>query len=232
MVLAKLGVPPFASWFLKIINRLHNPLVLFALLTIQKIIPLYILSISPNYLFYPLLILSMTSIILWTFASSTLNWLLAVSSVFNSLWIVLASSAFSLTLIFLALYSLQILLLLFIRSSKLLISPHWVRFFKTTPLDKISFILVFMRMRGIPPLLGFIPKFAVLSQLINTTQLASLILPLLVVSLFVLLMYVKYIISRGLSTSSRHRRRTFSHNSISYSSIIILLIAPSLASFW
>ena len=191
-ILIKLGVSPFHTWFISILKSC-SLYILILLSTVQKIIPLIILNniyININLLYFYIFI---TIIFLLIILSRVihLNKLLVLSSLGNILWL-LSRNLLSIKLIltFIIIY-LYILVGIYIFYNKfyyrLFIQVNRMSFF-----DKVIIVLLFMSLRGTPPLLGFLRKFLIL-KIILTYENIYLFLIIIFSSLILLYHYISRI---------------------------------------
>nr|AND96139.1 NADH deshydrogenase subunit 2 [Onthophagus fimetarius] len=192
----KMGAAPFHFWFPEIMEGLSwfNS---FLMLTWQKIAPMTLISYSDfhnyNYLIIIVIFSSMISGILGMnqtnmrkiLAYSSINhisWMLASMLFFETIWIYyfITYSIISLNIIII-LYKFNIF--------------HMNQLFSTInnfPLIKFFFMLNFMSLGGLPPFLGFLPKWLTIQILIKM-ELFSLSLIIIVMTLITLFFYMRII---------------------------------------
>lgn len=174
----KLGIAPFHFWFPRVIQRLRWPLS-FILRTWQKLIPIFILF-SLNIVLPAMIIFTMgalrTLIGGWGgFNQSQIRPLLAYSSIGHIGWII-SRLICSTSLFFLYLLIYLIILFpiiftcikLFINSVKI---PFIISFFSI-----LLLAFCFFSLGGLPPLLGFIPKWIILTMLSQKSRILLIFL--------------------------------------------------------
>nr|AVW86202.1 NADH dehydrogenase subunit 2 [Pisione sp. YZ-2018] len=169
-LLTKLGLPPCHFWFPSVMNSLSWPLCLI-LSTWQKVAPLLILT----YLFSSLsfitiaLIITLSSLVggVGGLSQSLLKPLLAYSSIGHMSWILAAGlSSLSSSLFYFLIYviiSSSIMFLLFLYNLFSLSSAALSS--KFSWLIPCSLVLTFLSLGGVPPFLGFFPKWMVIQNL-------------------------------------------------------------------
>lgn len=178
----KLGAAPCHFWFPVVIRKLSWPICI-TLSTWQKIAPLIILSSSniiPNS-FIIIFLGSIGSVVggIGGLNQTQLRPLLAYSSIGHLGWIV-RSPSLSTTCSYFFIYSITtaaIILLLWFLSSN-----HWspkISISIITPAYTFSLLILILSLAGLPPFLGFLPKWIVLSAILSSDF--SIIWPLFLV---------------------------------------------------
>ena len=165
-IFIKLGVTPFHIWFISILKT-RSLFILIILSTIQKIIPLIILSnLSIKFeILYIIIFFNILTFLIILSRIININKILAVSSIINIIWI-LFRIIFSLKLIFLFIIIYLFLLIGIyiiynIYNLNIFLQINRINYF-----DKIIIIMIFISLGGIPPLLGFLRKYIILKFLI------------------------------------------------------------------
>nr|QJF72847.1 NADH dehydrogenase subunit 2 [Nephus includens] len=189
-LLTKLGAVPFHFWFPEIIEGLSwmNSLIL---LTWQKIAPFILISynfMEINFLWI-IIFLSMliSGIMIWNQTSlkkimvySSINhmgWMLSILFFNQSIWMnyFLIYSFMSLTLI------------LMFQKFKIYTIQNILNSLNFNKLSKLFFFLNFFSLGGLPPFLGFFPKWMILKMLLEKN---FIFLPLFMVFLTLLTLYI------------------------------------------
>nr|YP_010535662.1 NADH dehydrogenase subunit 2 [Alectorobius rietcorreai]UYB78561.1 NADH dehydrogenase subunit 2 [Alectorobius rietcorreai] len=186
-MLIKLGAAPFHIWFPQISEGLtFNSLSI--LLTFQKMIPSYIISLFQNNSLIPFIILSAMIGSFGGFNQSSLRKILAFSSISHLSWILsLTLTASNFWLIYLVIYSTIIIITInmigifsinFLNSEKI----KW---------NEINFFLIIMLLTlgGMPPTIGFFMKWMSLKIIFN--NIAIITIPLILSSLINLFFYMR-----------------------------------------
>lgn len=152
----KIGAPPFHFWFLEIAIDLRAT-TFFILSTIQKIIPLFILSQLEQTTFMRILFGSWA--LLSTIIAAQTYWIskiLASSSILTSVWALVVIKNFLLSLLFIFIYAMSLLFILKRINQKNIKSTLFSYSF--TPSSGVIWITALFSMAGIPPTLGFSAK--------------------------------------------------------------------------
>nr|YP_009332321.1 NADH dehydrogenase subunit 2 [Eudocima phalonia]API67801.1 NADH dehydrogenase subunit 2 [Eudocima phalonia] len=190
-MLMKMGSAPFHFWFPNIIEGLSwfNS---FILMTWQKITPMIILSYYFNKNFIIMIIilnaiigaiggLNQTSLRkIMTFSSiNNLSWMLSSIIISENLWI-----------FYLFMYSFMISIMCFLFSMLNMFYINQLFINNMNSLIKINLLINFMSLGGLPPFLGFLPKWIIINFLImNKMYLLTFILVMM--SLIMLFFYIR-----------------------------------------
>jgi len=159
----KIAIAPIHSWFPKIISRItwNNSLIL---ITIQKIIPIKI--ISSNSKVNIIIVFSIRSILIGTIAqinNNSIKLIMAISSINHLGWIIISSKInIQVSIQYLTIYSIIILIIIkfFNKYNNLILTNP------QSKMIKYKILLIILSIAGMPPLLGFIPKWLILKNLI------------------------------------------------------------------
>lgn len=170
-LLLKLGAAPCHFWFPVVISNISWPLCII-LATWQKIAPLNILIFS-NSLNQSSLILTIAALGRLTGGVGGLNQtqlrpLFAYSSIGHLGWII-SSPSFLILSIYLIIYislTSAIIIIFWKLSTK-----HWsfnISIIKASPALSFSIIILLFSLAGLPPFIGFLPKWIILSSLASS----------------------------------------------------------------
>nr|UEV86548.1 NADH dehydrogenase subunit 2 [Leucoma chrysoscela] len=194
-MLMKMGSAPFHFWFPNIVEGLswHNNLIL---MTWQKITPMIILSYYINKNFLMMFIMLNTIIgALGGLNQTSLRKLMAFSSINNLGWMLSSMMiSESLWFFYLLIYSflISIMCLLFNMINMFYINQLFI--VNLNSLIKINLFINFLSLGGLPPFLGFIPKWIIINFLImNKSYLLTFLM--IMMSLIVLFYYIRIIFS-------------------------------------
>nr|AXS65881.1 NADH dehydrogenase subunit 2 [Bostrichoidea sp. 4 KM-2017] len=193
----KMGAAPFHFWFPEIMDGL-TWMISFIILTWQKIAPMIItmMNISSIKL---LLIIIITSMIIGSIMGlnqTSMRKILAYSSINHIGWMIMSFlMQFMLWLFYFMIYSLiSLILILMMNHEKIFYLNQMMTMMKMNNLLKFSLNMNFMSLGGLPPFLGFIPKWLTLNLMLkNNLILMSLIMVL--ITLITLYYYIRIILS-------------------------------------
>nr|AND96551.1 NADH deshydrogenase subunit 2 [Tiniocellus spinipes] len=203
----KMGAAPFHFWFPEIMEGLSwsNS---FIMLTWQKIAPLVLIT-YPNFNSFKFMILivifctlisgimgmnqtNMRKILAYS-SINHLSWMLSSMLFFESIWI------FYFLVYFITTFNIVIILNLFniFHINQLFSSLNQY------PLIKFFFMLNFLSLGGLPPFIGFLPKWLTIQMLIKM-NLFSLSLIVIVMTLITLFFYLR-IVTLGTTLTSKSK---------------------------
>nr|YP_010263894.1 NADH dehydrogenase subunit 2 [Spilarctia casigneta]UIF93590.1 NADH dehydrogenase subunit 2 [Spilarctia casigneta] len=194
-MLMKMGSTPFHFWFPNItegLNWMNN----FILMTWQKITPMIILSYYFNKNFI-LFIIIMNVIIgaLGGLNQTSLRKLMAFSSISNLGWMLSAIMVSeNLWLFYLLMYTFMISIMFFFLHIMNMLYINQLFFNNLTPLIKINLLINFLSLGGLPPFIGFFPKWIIINFLIMN-KMYFLTFIMIMMSLIVLFFYIRIIYS-------------------------------------
>nr|AFP33353.1 NADH dehydrogenase subunit 2 [Amiota sp. 3 XH-2009] len=191
-LLLKSGAAPFHFWFPNLMEGLNwnNALIL---MTWQKIAPLMLISyLNIKEILFISIILSVIIGALGGLNQTSLRKLMAFSSINHLGWMLMAlHNSESIWLIYFMMYSFLNLILTFMFN--IYKSYHLNQLFSLFYNSKILKFILFMNflsLGGLPPFLGFLPKWIVIQQLSFNNQLFMLVI-LTVSTLITLFFYLR-----------------------------------------
>nr|QFK69048.1 NADH dehydrogenase subunit 2 [Phymatostetha signifera] len=190
-LLTKLGVAPFHMWVPSIMEGINwiNCLILS---TWQKIAPLILISYSINN--NMLIIPAIFSLLIGSIGGlnqSSIKKLMAYSSINNIGWILISMLMSMMTWInYFMIYSLMISMFMYLLNKENInyINQCFMSTFKS--INKIFFLIMLLSMGGMPPMLGFMPKWMVI-QLTMMSDMYIVTLVMVSSSLIVLFYYIQ-----------------------------------------
>nr|YP_011021632.1 NADH dehydrogenase subunit 2 [Paraschizogynium plumachela]WQM21763.1 NADH dehydrogenase subunit 2 [Paraschizogynium plumachela] len=158
-MIMKLGMFPFHMWLPQICEGMSWASNII-LLTMQKFIPLFVMSFSSTFLMTLVVPLSAITGSMGMFYQNSIRKLLAFSSISHMAWMSYMFGSSSLSwLMYFIIYSL-ISFSIFFMVNKMKINSLWQM--KKSSYYSFSIILSFLSLAGLPPLLGFLPKWMVI----------------------------------------------------------------------
>nr|YP_010596123.1 NADH dehydrogenase subunit 2 [Acanthaspis pedestris]WAJ48455.1 NADH dehydrogenase subunit 2 [Acanthaspis pedestris] len=230
----KLGVPPFHFWFPEILEKMSwmNCMIL---MTWQKVAPLAILSLmSEKMLLLPVIImmstvvgalggLNQTSIrkILGYSSISHMGWMIACLKFKNDLWMK-----------YLIIYSAILITMIFVFH---MYSSFNINQFNqmSTMTEKTMIIIMFMSLGGLPPFLGFLPKWMVIQSLMTSNSYT--LLTIMVLSTLITLFYYLRLVSTMILLSSMslkwNIKKTNLKNEMQIAIVMINTLLPVISTF-
>nr|YP_009236652.1 NADH dehydrogenase subunit 2 [Telchinia acerata]AMJ17121.1 NADH dehydrogenase subunit 2 [Telchinia acerata] len=194
-LLMKMGSAPFHFWFPNIMEGLSwfNS---FILMTWQKISPMILLSycMNFNYLIF-ITIFNVLIGVIGSFNQFSLRKLMAFSSINNLGWMIMALSiSENLWMIYFLFYTMFLFISCFIFYITNMFYINQLFNFNFNYFIKFSIMLNFLSLGGLPPFLGFFPKWLIINYLIlNKFFMITFIL--IMCSLIMLFVYIRIIYS-------------------------------------
>lgn len=191
-LIIKRGIAPFHFWFPNVIEGI-NWISRLILITWQKIAPLIVISYLTNYFLFVIVIIISTIVgAIGGLNQTSLRKILAFSSINHLGWI-LAAMLFNeyLWLVYFLIYSFisMGLISLFNQFNLFYINQIFSNFTFSRNL-KFSFLISFLSLAGLPPFLGFLPKWIVINSLTLIDQ-YLLTIVLIIISLVTIYFYLR-----------------------------------------
>nr|WIM00500.1 NADH dehydrogenase subunit 2 [Stichophthalma camadeva] len=192
-LLMKMGSAPFHFWFPNIIDGL-SWMNSFILMTWQKITPMILLSYYFN--MNLLMLIMILNIIIGSisgFNQTSLRKLMAFSSINNLGWMITALLiSETLWMIYFTFYSFLISIMCFLFYILNIFYINQMFNFNINFSIKISMMINFLSLGGLPPLLGFFPKWLIINFLIFNKSYVILLF-FIMMSLILLIFYLRII---------------------------------------
>nr|YP_010004106.1 NADH dehydrogenase subunit 2 [Appias lyncida]QNR01212.1 NADH dehydrogenase subunit 2 [Appias lyncida] len=192
-LLMKMGSAPFYFWFPNVMEGL-SWMNCFILMTWQKISPMILLSyyMNNNFILF-IMILNVMIGAISGFNQTSIRKLMAFSSINNLGWL-MASIMISenIWLMYFSIYTLMNFIMCFLFSMLNIFYINQIMNFNLMPFIKISLLINFFSLGGLPPFLGFFPKWIIINFLIMNN---SFIITFIFVmsSLIMLFFYIRIV---------------------------------------
>nr|WVD73135.1 NADH dehydrogenase subunit 2 [Monolepta bicavipennis] len=196
-LLTKLGAAPFHAWFPEVMEGLNwmNNLIL---LTWQKLAPMILIMYNFKMSLFFMIIIIISSIIgsILGFNQISTRKIMAYSSINHIAWMLASMMNFKMIwfsyFIIYSTISINIIMIFYILNifnlNQLFMSLN------SNKLIKLFFIMNFLSLGGLPPFLGFLPKWLVISNLVNN-NFYTLSFILIVFTLITLFFYIRICLS-------------------------------------
>lgn len=188
-LIVKIALIPIHSWFLDI--NIKAPIIgALILISRQKFIPIYLLIFLKTkiiIIFLPISILIRTTL---QYLSKNTIIILRYSSIFNIRWIILIKvTNLKIIIIFIIIYSINLLFLFKLLTKSTKKQINW-----NDSYNIIIIIIIICSLAGLPPIMGFIPKWIFIKE-IRILNLNFLILFILLISSINIYIYLRIFIS-------------------------------------
>nr|YP_009093766.1 NADH dehydrogenase subunit 2 [Ulomoides dermestoides]AIS67598.1 NADH dehydrogenase subunit 2 [Ulomoides dermestoides] len=196
-IMTKLGAAPFHFWLPEVVEGLNwmNTLII---LTWQKIAPMMILmNMKINTMFISFTILS--SLIISTisgFNQTSLRKIMAFSSINHIAWMLSSLFiSFTVWLIYFLVYTIiNINITLMFNQTMTFYINQINNFMNNSKLIKLSIMSNFLSLGGLPPFIGFLPKWMIINWM-TSSNLIFMTLILIITTLIMLSIYMRVLMS-------------------------------------
>nr|YP_011010459.1 NADH dehydrogenase subunit 2 [Asclepios annandalei]WPW47087.1 NADH dehydrogenase subunit 2 [Asclepios annandalei] len=191
----KLGMAPMHLWFINIMKKMkwNNCMIL---MTWQKIAPLYVMSNTSSNNFI-MTIMSIISAIIGAIGGinqTSVKNIMAYSSINHLGWITICINHDNETWIkYLIIYSIMIIILTKIMNKKSINFINQMNTNMKTKTEKMSLLIMMLSLGGLPPFIGFLPKWMVIQSLMNN-DCKMIIMILMMTSMITLFYYMRMIV--------------------------------------
>nr|QWY25980.1 NADH dehydrogenase subunit 2 [Gonocephalum kochi] len=220
-LLTKLGAAPFHFWFPEVIEGLNwaNSMIL---LTWQKIAPMMLLmnnKINTQFLMF-IIVSSLIVSTISGFNQISLRKILAFSSINHIAWMLSTLMiSFSMWMIYFTIYSLiNLNVIMMFSTTKSFYINQISNIMNKNKMTKISFMINFMSLGGLPPFIGFLPKWLVINWLTNN-NLALITFIMIITTLIMLFIYMRIMMTSIVMSATELK-----NNSIEMKTPLIVMI--------
>lgn len=191
-ILIKIGISPFHIWVPEIIEKI-NWYNCFLLTTWQKIAPIVILS---NFIFIRSIII--IPIVLRTIIGAlgglnqtSIRKIMAYSSIRHSGWITACINfEHKIWIVYLIIYSIINFIIINFFKKNSIFYINQIQQFTKTIFNKINYTIIIIRLGGLPPFIGFIPKWIVIQTIASINIFLPLVI-IIIISLITLFYYLR-----------------------------------------
>nr|YP_010430485.1 NADH dehydrogenase subunit 2 [Notobitus montanus]USS57982.1 NADH dehydrogenase subunit 2 [Notobitus montanus] len=204
-IMIKVGAAPFHLWLPEMMANL-GWMECLLLMTWQKIGPLVVLSnIIPNNWFLYL------SVMASAFAGSigglnqtSLRKIMAYSSINHLGWMMMFMSMNINWYKYLIIYSMLLVMICLFFKKKNVFFMNQLSSSSPSLLEKFNYTVLFLSIGGLPPFLGFLPKWMVLQSMINS-ELYMIMILMMLLSLITLFYYIRLMTAYILNYSTMNK---------------------------
>nr|YP_010714115.1 NADH dehydrogenase subunit 2 [Menida metallica]QEL51205.1 NADH dehydrogenase subunit 2 [Menida violacea]WDD39678.1 NADH dehydrogenase subunit 2 [Menida metallica] len=220
-ILIKLGAAPFHMWMPKIMTSM-NWLKCFTLMTLQKLAPLFMISNLNNSIIINLSIL--LSIVIGSLGGinqTSLRKMLGYSSINHIGWMLAINKSMNLWIIYLMIYSMMMMVMCYTFNSYKMNYMNQMSMLNMTNMEKFSMFMMMLSMGGLPPFLGFLPKWITIQNMINESEFI-MITVMIMFSLITLMFYLRVMTNMFLSYNSSIKWMINNQNKLTPMMIIMI----------
>nr|AXS65185.1 NADH dehydrogenase subunit 2 [Coleoptera sp. 14 KM-2017] len=195
-LLTKMGAAPFHFWFPEVMEGL-SWMNCFIMLTWQKIAPMVLLMYNSNFSLFMTMIIVISMMVsgLVGFNQVSMRKIMAYSSINHIGWMI-AALMYSQTIwmIYFMVYTIiSANIIILLKTAKIFFFKQ-ILMLNLSPLMKTMFMLNFFSLGGLPPFLGFMPKWFTIQMMIENNQL-FLAFSMIILTLITLFFYVRITLS-------------------------------------
>lgn len=196
-ILIKIGITPFHTWVILIIERI-NFFSIIILLTVIKIQPIFIIyQINTKFILIPAFIGIIIRALI-CLNQSSIRKTIGYSSIFNIRLIILTINKVNIFCIYIIIYSITLLMLIQTLKINKINFLNQIVFNEFRIWIKLNLWINIISIGGFPPLLGFIGKLLII-QILTINNQFLLILTLIISSIIVLLFYSRIVFTSMLT---------------------------------
>nr|QWX95564.1 NADH-ubiquinone oxidoreductase chain 2 [Discogaster dentipes] len=211
--LIKLGAAPFHFWLPELVANL-TWVECMILLTWQKVAPMFLVySVVPtnNWMFYSSIALCTITGAVGGLNQTSLRKIVAYSSISHMGWMMMLIAMSGSWYKYLMIYSILVVMLCMTLKSMNALFINQLNSCSPSLAQKMTITSLMMSMGGLPPFLGFLPKWMVIQMMINS-ELYGLMLLMMLTSLITLFYYLRMMVPFILNYSSMNKwmiKKTF-----------------------
>nr|QWC53814.1 NADH dehydrogenase subunit 2 [Concaveplana rufolineata] len=220
----KVGLAPFHSWVLSLVEGLNYTL-LFILLTIMKISPIFIMSLS-NFDLTLMVILTLLVGSISGLNQNSIRKMLAYSSIYNLGFIFSVVYLNSMWSVYLFMYMTVLLTVVLLMKFMNINYLNQLLLNNFDQKNKVILWICMLSMGGMPPMLGFLNKIIIFEVMVLHEYYFTLLIMILS-SLMVMFFYIRISLISVINFSATFKWNFFLSGPMSYSlGIINLLLFP------
>nr|DAZ87573.1 TPA_asm: NADH dehydrogenase subunit 2 [Stiretrus anchorago] len=221
----KLGAAPFHMWLPKIMAKMEW-MKCSILMTWQKIAPLFIMSnLSNSTLMYIIIIMSVSVGSMVGLNQLSLRKMMAYSSINHLGWLIAINKSMNLWMLYLLIYSGMLIMMCYMLSNYKINFINQMSSINLSNMEKITMFLMMLSIGGLPPFIGFLPKWITIQSLMHEQEFL-LIFIMIMFSLVTLMYYLRVVTNMYLSFNSSIKWSLNYHHL--FSTMMIMMINSSL----
>nr|YP_009654862.1 NADH dehydrogenase subunit 2 [Pseudomictis brevicornis]QCI09430.1 NADH dehydrogenase subunit 2 [Pseudomictis brevicornis] len=208
-IMIKVGAAPFHFWLPEMMTNLNWPECML-LMTWQKVAPLTVLSnmMPNNWFLYFSVTLSAIVGGVGGLNQTSLRKILAYSSINHLSWMMMFMSMNTCWYKYLIIYSTLIIMICILMKKKNAFFINQLISNSPSMMEKFTYTILLLSIGGLPPFLGFLPKWMVIQSMINS-HMYLLMVFLMLLSLLTLFYYLRMMASYILSYSTTNKWITY-----------------------
>nr|AUW38586.1 NADH dehydrogenase subunit 2 [Hotea curculionoides] len=221
-LLIKMGAAPFHMWLPEIMSKM-SWMSNMILMTWQKLAPMIMIN-SLNYnnkIMYMTIIMSVIVGAIGGLNQLSMRKIMGYSSINHLGWMMSLSKIKNNWIIYLMLYSAMITILCIMFNQLNMMHVNQVNSMNMTLMEKTSYFIAMLSLGGLPPFLGFLPKWMVIQTLINNNLMIMMMI-MVMFSLLSLYYYMRMMTNMMMSSSTMSKWMMTSPKSYTVSVMMML----------
>nr|AUW38598.1 NADH dehydrogenase subunit 2 [Poecilocoris rufigenis] len=204
-LLIKLGAAPFHFWLPEILTKMswNNSAIL---MTWQKMAPLMIIN-NMNYnnkIMYMSIIMSVMVGALGGLNQMSLRKMMGYSSISHLGWMMSLSKIKNNWIYYLSIYTIMIVSMCWMFHQYNMIHMNQINNMNMTMMEKLTYLTSMLSLGGLPPFLGFLPKWLVIQTLVEDTMYVMITI-MIMMSLLSLFYYMRTMTKMMMTFSSTNK---------------------------
>nr|UGS80256.1 NADH dehydrogenase subunit 2 [Fuelleborniella sp. FuspCA] len=220
-LLMKLGAAPFHFWFVSVMQS-FNWISCYIVMTWQKLAPLFLLFFLNKNSFMIILFIILSSLVgsIGGISQTSMNKIMAFSSINNLAWMLTTTLFNKITmLMFFMFYMFMTLFSVMILQKNMI---YWIN--QTSSINSFMiWSISILSMSGLPPLVGFLPKWMIIQILMLNDQF-FLSFMLIFSALITLIFYLRLIYNTMIFSMQFQKWMLFNYNSLDYFNSTMLVV--------
>nr|YP_002970709.1 NADH dehydrogenase subunit 2 [Enithares tibialis]ACJ69534.1 NADH dehydrogenase subunit 2 [Enithares tibialis] len=225
----KMGAAPFHMWMPQVMKKMKWETCTL-LMTWQKLAPMSVLSSITNNNNLIMLIALMSTIIgsIGGLNQTSMKMIMAYSSINHLGWMVACLSFDNeMWINYLAIYSIMVIMMTFFFNKMSINFINQMNINSMTMMEKMLYFSMMLSMGGLPPFIGFLPKWMVIQSML-TKSMYMLLLIMMLMTLITLFYYIRMMSTLMLinSTTSKLMLKTNMNNNLQLIMFMINMMLP------
>nr|YP_010222537.1 NADH dehydrogenase subunit 2 [Dalpada cinctipes]UCC45961.1 NADH dehydrogenase subunit 2 [Dalpada cinctipes] len=212
-MLIKLGAAPFHSWMPKIMSNMNWNKVII-LMTWQKLAPLMMISNMYNNYIINISILSCVIIgSMGGINQTSLRKMMGYSSINHMGWMMSLIKFMNLWMLYFTIYSIMMFMAVKMFKYYNIYYLNQLSGMYMMNMEKINWFIMMLSLGGLPPFIGFLPKWIVMQSMINESEYFMMII-MVMFSLFTLMFYMRIMTNMFLTFNISMKWSTTNYNKL------------------
>nr|YP_004021605.1 NADH dehydrogenase subunit 2 [Entoria okinawaensis]BAJ24426.1 NADH dehydrogenase subunit 2 [Entoria okinawaensis] len=205
-LMMKSGISPFHFWLPKVMEGI-NWIKCSILMTWQKIMPLMMLSnmMKINWIMILAMIMSITVGAIGGLNQTSLRKLMAYSSISNSAWMLMAVMVSeNMWMMYFTFYAIMTITFTLTMNKNKIYHMNQLMSMNESTLIKFILMMNMLSISGLPPMMGFLPKWLIIQSTMNLMQMV-IVTMMVMLTLLTVYYYLRIMFSTMLLSNTEHK---------------------------